>query len=294
VNILISGASGQLGRSVVRHLLESSAVAPARIIATTRNPSRLEHLTARGVAVSYADFDDPSSLDSAFAGADSVLIISTDELDLVDGKRLRQHEAAVAAAKRAGATHVGYTSMLKPEPGAPFVLAEDHYGTEQAMIASGLSYTFFRANSYHENLLTALPSIVADGRWFTSAGDGRVAYAARDDMAAAIAGHLASDPTDSSVVELTGPKAYSNPEVAELVSQVTGRSIEVVPVSDEALLEGLTAVLPEDVARLLVSADINVRMGNSDLVNDTIEELSGRTPMSLERFLEGNKAALTE
>jgi NAD(P)H dehydrogenase (quinone) len=290
--ILVTGASGKLGGGVVRHLLESNAVAPSRIIATTRNPDSLADLATRGVAVRYADFDDPPSLDRAFAGADKVLIVSTDALDLVGGKRLKQHEAAVAAVKDAGATHVAYTSMLKPEPGSPFVLADDHHGTEQAMIASGLSHTIFRPNSYHENLLTFLPNIVADGRWFTSAGDGRVAYAARDDMAAAIAGRLASDSADNAVFNLTGPKAYSNADVAELVSQVTGRPIEIVPVSDEALSEALTAALPEDLARLAVSVDVNVRMGNSELANDTIEELSHRRPMPLERFLEANRPAL--
>jgi NAD(P)H dehydrogenase (quinone) len=290
--ILVTGASGKLGGGVVRHLLGSSPVAPSRIIATTRTPDSLADLATQGVAVRYADFDDPPSLDKAFAGANRILIVSTDELDLVGGKRLKQHEAAVAAAKGVGATHVAYTSMLKPEPGSPFLLASDHYGTEQAMIASGLSYTIFRVNSYHENLLMFLPNIVADGRWLTSAGDGRVAYAARDDLAAAIAGRLASDSADNAVFNLTGPNAYSNADVAELVSQVTGRPIEIVPVSDETLSEALTAALPEDLARLMVSVDVNVRMGNSDLVNDTIEELSHRSPMPLERFLEANKPAL--
>jgi NAD(P)H dehydrogenase (quinone) len=194
----------------------------------------------------------------------------------------------------AGATHVAYTSMLNPEPGSPFLFADDHYGSERAMIESGLSYTIFRANSYHENLLTFLPNIVADGRWFTSAGDGRVAYVARDDMAAAIAGRLASDSANRAIVNLTGPKAYSNAEVAEIVSRVTGRPIEIVPVSDEALFDGLIAVLPEDLARLAVSVDVNVRMGNADLINGTIEDLSRREPMSLERFLEANRSALLQ
>jgi NAD(P)H dehydrogenase (quinone) len=183
--------------------------------------------------------------------------------------------------------------MLKPEPGSPFLLAGDHYDTEQAMIASGLSYTIFRVNSYHENLLTFLPNTVADGRWFTSAGHGRVAYAARDDRAAAIAGRLASDSADTAVFSLTGPRAYSNVDVAELVLRVTDRPIEIVPLSDEALSQALTAALPEDLARLAVSVDVNLRMGNSELVNDTIEQLSHRKPIPLERFLEANKSALT-
>jgi NAD(P)H dehydrogenase (quinone) len=205
--ILITGASGQLGRRVTEHLLDSYHVPPQRLIATTRHPARLDDLARRGVTVRQADFNETMSLEQAFAGADRILIISTDHLDLTGGARLKQQQAAVAAARNAGAGHLAYTSMLKPEPGSPILFASDHYGTEQALKASGLAYTIFRNNAYHENLLLTLPSIVATGRWYSSAGEGRVAYAARDDMAAAIAGRLAADASESATFELTGPKA---------------------------------------------------------------------------------------
>jgi NAD(P)H dehydrogenase (quinone) len=290
--ILVTGASGHLGRRVIHHLLESNQVPASRIIAATRNPAGLTELAARGVAIRQADFNNPPSLEKAFVGAEKILIISTGEFDLVGGKRLKQQEAAVAAAKKAGAAHVLYTSMLKPEPGSPIVFASDHYGTEQALKASGMSYTIFRNNSYHENLLRSLPPIIASGRWYTSAGEGRTAYAARDDMAAAIAGRLASGLTDNATFMLTGPQAYSNAEVAALVTEVTGKPIEMTPLSDEALTELLkTAGVPEPFARLQASVDANARAGNTDLVNDTIETLSSRKPMPLKRFLEANKSA---
>jgi NAD(P)H dehydrogenase (quinone) len=179
--ILVTGAAGKLGRGVVRHLLDAEKVSPARVIATTREPDKLADFKALGVTVRRADFNEPGSLERAFAGAQKILIISTDLLDLVGGKRLAQHEAAVRAAKRAGASHVAYTSMIDPEPGSPIVFASDHYGTEQAIRASGLAHTIFRTNAYMENLLTmSLPGVVATGRWHTSAGDGRIAYAARE------------------------------------------------------------------------------------------------------------------
>jgi NAD(P)H dehydrogenase (quinone) len=287
--ILVTGASGQLGQRVIHHLLESNNIPPARIIATTRNPERLGDLTVRGVTVRYADFNDTASLHTAFAGAEKILIISTDLLDLVGGQRLKQHEAAIAAARRVGAEHLAYTSMLKPEPGSPFLLANDHYGTDQALKASGLGYTIFRPNAYHENLLLSLPGVLAGGRWLTSAGLGRVAYAARDDMAAAIAGRLASDARDSQTFGLTGPAAYSTAEVASMCAAITGRPIEVVDVSDDALCSVLLANgIAEPMARLLVSAEANVRAGNSESVTNTVEALSRRKPMTLRRFLEAN------
>ncbi|AKU95496.1 NADPH:quinone oxidoreductase 2 [Labilithrix luteola] len=288
--ILVTGASGRLGRAVVRHLVDTYEIEPTRVIATTRDPAKLSDMTARGIQVRAASFDDPSGLDRAFAGATKVLVISTDELDLEGGKRLRQHVAAVAAAKRAGASYVSYTSMIRPEPGSPVLFANDHFGTEQAIRASGLAFTIFRANSYHENLFLSLPAVFATGRWYTSAGEGRVAYAGRDDMAAAIAACLASPITESTTLDLTGPVAYSNAEVARMVTAVTGRSIEIVPLSDAALTDALKSNgVPEPFARLLASVDANTRMGNSDVESDVLERLLRRKPTSLERFIQANE-----
>ena len=195
--LLVTGASGQLGRGVISYLLDTHEIPPARIIATTRNPESLADLAASGVVVRAADFNDAASLETAFKGADKVLIISTGDLDLKSGRRLKQHENAVAAAKNAGVSHLLYTSMPNPEPVSPVLFADDHYSTEQAIKGSGIPYTIFRNGWYQENLFLALPHAIASGRWYTSAGEGRIAHGARDDMAAAIAAGLASGSTDS-------------------------------------------------------------------------------------------------
>ena len=291
--LLVTGASGQLGRGVLRHLLEAQRIAPSRIIAATRNPESLADLASLGVTVRTADFNDPVSLKKAFEGADRVLIISTGELDLKSDRRLKQHQAAVAAAKAAGISHLLYTSMPNPEPGSPVLFAGDHYGTEQAIKASGIPYTIFRNGWYQENLFMALPHAIASGQWYTSAGDGRIAHAARDDMAAAIAAGLASDSTESTTYTLTGPQAYTTAEIAALVSEVTGKPLEVVQLPDDALTEGVKAAgVPEEFARVIVSFDANTRSGRIAMVTDAVETLSGRKPRSLKQFLEANKAAL--
>ena len=164
--LLVTGASGQLGRSVINHLLDTLKVPANRIIATTRTPANLADLAARGVTIRAADFDDQASLAKAFAGADRALIISTDQVE-VRGKRREQQLAAVAAARQAGVGHLLYTSMPNPEPGSPVVFAPDHYDTEQAIKASGIPYTIFRNGWYDENLFMALPQILASGQWYT-------------------------------------------------------------------------------------------------------------------------------
>ena len=291
--LLVTGASGQLGHGVIRYLLDTHKIPPARIIATTRNPESLADLAASGVVVRAADFNDAASLESAFKGADKVLIISTGDLDLKSGRRLKQHENAVAAAKNAGVSHLLYTSMPNPEPVSPVLFADDHYSTEQAIKGSGIPYTIFRNGWYQENLFLALPHAIASGRWYTSAGEGRIAHGARDDMAAAIAAGLASGSTDSMTYTLTGPHAYTTAEIAALVSEVTGKPLEVIQVPDEALTEGVKAAgVPEDFADVVVSFDVNTRSGRIAMVTDAIETLSGRKPQTLKQFLEANKAAL--
>jgi NAD(P)H dehydrogenase (quinone) len=291
--LLVTGASGQLGRSVIRYLLDTHKVPPAKIIATTRNPESVADLAARGVVVRAADFNDATSLENAFKGADRVLIISTSDLDLKTGRRLKQHEAAVAAAKKAGVSHLLYTSMPNPEPVSPVLFAGDHYGTEQAIKASGIAYTIFRNGWYQENLFMALPHAIASGQWYTSAGDGRIAHGSRDDMAAAIAAGLASGSTDSKTYTLTGPRAYTTAEIAALVSEVTGKPLDVIQLPDEALTEGVKAAgVPEEFARVIVSFDANTRSGRIAIVTDAVETLSGRKPRTLKQFLEANKAAL--
>ncbi|RVD51432.1 SDR family oxidoreductase [Mesorhizobium sp. M7A.F.Ca.ET.027.03.2.1] len=291
--LLVTGASGQLGRGVINHLLDMFKVPAGRIIAATRNPENLAELAARGVITRAADFDDTLSLEAAFKGADRVLIISTGEIDLLHGKRLRQHQNAVAAAKKAGVSHLLYTSMPNPEPVSPVLFANDHYGTEQAIKASGIHYTIFRNGWYQENLFLSLPHAIASGKWYTSAGDGRMAHGARDDMAAAIAAGLVAASSESETYTLTGPQAYTTAEIAALVSEVTGKPLDVVQVPDEALTEGVKASgVPEDFAEVIVSFDANTRAGRIAMVTDAIESLSGRTPKTLKQFLEANKVAL--
>ncbi|MER9305056.1 SDR family oxidoreductase [Mesorhizobium sp. M0293] len=291
--LLVTGASGQLGRSVINHLLDTYKVPPEHIIATTRTPANLADLAARGVTIREADFNNRTLLETAFQGVDRLLIISTGELDLKDGRRLKQHETAVAAAKSAGVGHLLYTSMPNPEPVSPVLFANDHYGTEQAIKASGIAYTIFRNGWYQENLFMALPQAIASGHWYTSAGEGRIAHGARDDMAAAIAAGLAGVSNESKTYTLTGPQAYTTAEIAALVSEVTGKPLNVVQVPDEALTEGVKAAgVPEDFARIIVSFDANTRAGRIAMVTDTVETLSGRKSKTLKQFLEANKAAL--
>jgi NAD(P)H dehydrogenase (quinone) len=290
--LLVTGAAGHLGQSVIRHLIETFHVSPDNIIAATRSPDKLDSLAASGVVVRKADFDDPATLPSAFAGVDRLLIISTDALD-TPGKRLAQHKVAIAAATKAGVKHILYTSMPNPDKSL-VTFATDHLGTEQAIKASGIGYTILRNAWYIDNYLMGLPHSLKEGKWYSAAGAGKVSNIARDDCALAIAAALASDKTESAVYTLTGSQAMSMSEVAAAASEVTGKPLQVVEVNGEQLAGGLTgAGLPKFVADMLVSADANIRAGNFEAVSGDFKTLTGKEPQTVKSFFEANKAALT-
>ena len=288
--ILVTGAAGQLGQRVIHHLIESYKVAPANIVAATRSPEKLAALAATGVVTRKADFDDAASLEAAFAGIDRLLIISTDALD-TPGKRLTQHKAAVAAAVKAKVKHITYTSMPAPD-NSLVTFAPDHLGTENAIKESGIPYAIVRDAWYHDNYLHGMPHNLHTGKWFTSAGDGKISTISRDDCALAIASVLAAGSTG--IYTLTGKQSLTPKEIAAIATEATGKPLDVVDVTDEQLGQGIRgAGLPGFVADMLVSADANTRAGKFDIVTDDFAKLTGKQPQPLKDYFVANKAALT-
>jgi len=284
---LVTGASGHLGRRTVEHLL---AAKPGKVIAASRDPAKLADLAAKGVETRRADFDDPASLDAAFKGVDRLLIVSTDTLD-VPGLRQRQHKAAIDAAARAHVGHVVYTSMPNPEPGSLIPFAPDHYETEQALAKSGLAHTILRVTWYVENLLRSLPSILPTGKWYSSAGDGRVANVGRDDVARAAAATLIKTPGGK--FDVTGPDLLTTRQIAAIVAEVFAKPVEVVPLTDDQLLAGMIAAgVPKVFAELGVAFDANTRAGKVDIVSDAVLKLTGKPAAPLREVLATMKSAL--
>ncbi|MDO1584430.1 SDR family oxidoreductase [Rhizobium oryzicola] len=289
--LLVTGASGQLGKAIIGHLLKDGKVAASDLIAASRDTAKLAAFEAQGIETRKADFDDPSGLEAAFTGVDRVLIISTDTL-AVPGLRLKQHTAAVAAAAKAGVKHVLYTSMPNPDKSV-VSFAPDHLGTEQAIKASGLAYTIIRNSWYFDNYLGSMPHNLAVGTWYTAMGEGRVANISREDCAAAAAAALANPPAGNTILTLTGAESLNADQIADAISKAAGKPLAVTKVNDEQLAAGARgAGLPDFVVDLVVSSDANVRAGNFDLVTDDFEKLTGRKPQSLADFFQQHKAAL--
>ena len=178
--IIVTGATGQLGRLVISQLLKR--VPAAQIVAAVRDPAKAADLAAQGVAVRRADYTDPASLDAAFAGATKVLLISSNAL----GDRVPQHRNVIDAAVRAKVGLLAYTSVLHADR-STLGLAPEHRETEDAVRASGVPYTLLRNGWYVENYTVSLGGAIAHGALAGGAGEGRIAAAARADYAEAAA-----------------------------------------------------------------------------------------------------------
>ena len=286
--LLVTGASGHLGRRVVELLLERGA---GPIIATTRNPDQLAGFAARGVDVRRADFEDDASLATAFAGARRALVISTDALDR-PGRRIAQHRRAIAALERAGAEHVVYTSLIHPTD-TPVILAPDHAATEAALAASKLDWTILRNSLYTDYLVPSLAAAVASGALIDAKGASATAYVTRDDCARAAAAALASTARGRTTLDVTGPEAITADQLAAIASEVTGVPVVHTSVPVPALIEGMVGHgLPRPVAELLASFDAAAALGQYREVSRTVEQLSGTRPTSVASYLRAQRAAL--
>ncbi|MBX3066405.1 MAG: SDR family oxidoreductase [Anaerolineae bacterium] len=289
--LLVTGASGQLGSRVVELLLEAQ-VEPGRIIAATRTPEKLDRFSQQGISVRYASFDDHDSMLKAFAGADRLLLISTDTVGAAD-YRLNQHRGAVKAAEEAGVKHILYTSIVEATPTSAVILTADHYGTEQAMAESKMGYTALRNNIYADLQVFSLARAIQMGQLFSAAGEGKAAYVTREDCARVAAVTLADEFEGRRKFDVTGPEALSQADLAALASQISGKPVSYIPLPVEALIEGMvSAGLPRPAAEVYASFDVAIARGEFSKVSNTVESLTGRPPIRMADLLAAHREQL--
>lgn len=266
--IVVTGATGQLGRFVVSGLREKGA----QVVAGARNTA-----VDLGVEVREANYDRPETLDAALAGAEKVLLISGNE----PGKRVPQHTAVIDAAVRAGVQHLVYTSAPHADT-TELVLAPEHKATEEAIRASGLPFTFLRNGWYHENYQDNIIQAAKTGEVVGAAGNARVASAARKDFADAAVAVLTSEGHENKVYELSGDVAWTFPEFAEEIADVAGKPVEYRDLSLEDYEKSLVAAgLPPETAGFVTALEGNIAAGVLAETSGDLSRLIGRptTPL---------------
>lgn len=289
--LLVSGANGNLARSVIANLLRMTD--PANILVTTRDPdsANARELAARGVTVRHGDFDAPETLGPAFAGASRALLIST---YADNSERLRQNLAALEAAKAAGVGHILYTSFLAAGPDA---LAEHsqlvHWPTEQAIADSGLSYTILRHALYAEILVADLDDTLDTGVLRRCGGTAACTYIARDDLGLSAATILAGDQQENRILNETMERSYTGEEVAGAIARCFGKPVRYAAVAAEDWPAYMTEKwgLPPALAASTVGTMRAIEAGQFDVVTEDYRAVTGRSPQTLDEFLAGVRAA---
>ncbi|MFD8828701.1 SDR family oxidoreductase [Streptomyces sp. NPDC059605] len=276
MSIVVTGATGALGRLVVEELL--ATVPASGIAAVVRDAEKAAPLAGRGVELRVADYDRPETLKDAFRAGDRVLLISGSEV----GRRVPQHTAVIGAAKEAGVAQLAYTGILGG-PDADFRLADEHRATERLILESGLPHTFLRNGWYTENYTANLAPVLAHGAVVANAGEGRVASATRADYAAAAAAVLTGEGHIGAAYELSGDVAWSLAEYAAEIARATGKEIAYrnVPAAEHReILVG--AGVPEFFAEILVDVDEAIGRGRLAGTSGDLARLIGRptTPLA--------------
>jgi len=253
--IVITGASGQLGRLVIDSLFKK--VPAAELVAAVRNVEKAKDIAALGIQIRQADYNQPASWNAALQGADKVLLISSSEI----GQRAQQHRVVIDAAKRAGVKLLAYTSILHADTSV-LGLAAEHRETEAALRASGLPFVILRNGWYTENYAMGIPTALSLGAVYGCAGDGRISSAVRADYAEAAAVILTSVNQAGKIYELAGDTSYTLSELSAEISRESGKAINYVNLPEAEYKKALLgAGLPEFLAELLANSDTGVSKG---------------------------------
>ncbi|MER7377952.1 NAD(P)H-binding protein [Streptomyces lanatus] len=284
--IAVTGASGNLGSLTVRHLIQRTDA--ARVLALSRTPERSADL---GVKTCHGDFDEPHAMVRALDGVERLLIISIGTSD-----RLPRHARAIDAAAKAGVGHVVFTSLTRAgDPGHPSPLVPDYGATERLLADSGLPFTVLRFNVWVEmlTLIGVAPRAVATGVLPSNSRDGRIGHLTRDDSAAVAAAVLAEGGSQGEILEVTGPEAVTDTDIAAALTEATGHRVRCEDVSDaEQPQRLLDQGIPEHFAHAWSTSGIAKRNGWYDITTHTVQRLTSELATPVTDYFAAHRAEL--
>lgn len=282
--IIITGASGQLGKSVAQFLANKTDVSNVAVLA--RNAESVADLKDLGIEVRIGDYNDYESLKTAFAGIDKVYLVSGNDIE----NRAQQQLNVVNAAKEAGVDHVVYTSFQRvneTETSPIAFVAQSHLSTENALKASGLNYTILKHNLYMDLLPWFVGEKVAETKTiFLPAGQGKTAFVLRSELAEAGANVLLQDGHENKTYNFDGAEAISYEDVASDLSATLGGKINYVATDAETFGKELSgAGVPAEVIGMLSGFNLAIAAGEFNNTSRDTETLLGRKPTSATDYL---------
>ncbi|MBC8135530.1 MAG: SDR family oxidoreductase [Fibrella sp.] len=277
--IIVTGATGQLGRAIVENLV--GRVPASQVGASVRDPKKAADLEALGVRVRQGDFEEPESLRHAFEGATQVLIVSSNAR-ASGGDTLAQHRSAIEAAHAVGARRIVYTSHMAASDASAFPPMLDHAATENMLRESGLAWTALRHGFYAASGIMLMGDALETGV-LAAPTDGKVSWTAHADLAEAAALVLADEGRyDGPTPPLTGSEALDLADLAGIASEVSGRPVRRETITDEELRAKMVARgAPSPAANIALGLYVASRNGEFATVDPTLEQLLGRRPIRM-------------
>ena len=283
-NILITGATGQLGKATIDFLIQKG-VAANQISALARSEKKAADLSAKGINIKIGDYLNYSSLVSAFDGVEKLFFISGNELNT----RIEQHRNVMNAAKETGVKHIVYTSGFRKnetETSPVAFLVQQHIETEKLIKASGIPYTLLLNGLYADVLPGFLGEDVLATGVFLPAGNGKAAFTVRLDIAEAAANILLTTGHENKAYIFTNTENNDLNEIAGFLGELSGKQVKYLNPSKAEYLETVTKLgLPQEYAEMLVSFSEAIEQGEFEAVNTDLERLLGRKPTSLADYL---------
>ncbi|MFD9502790.1 SDR family oxidoreductase [Streptomyces sp. NPDC060035] len=279
--IIVTGATGQLGRQIVERLL--TRVPADRVGVSVRDPQKAQAFADQGVRVRHGSFTDAASLAHAFEDASQVLIVSVDKMG---EEAVRQHRAAIDGAVAAGARRILYTSHMGANASSAFQPCRDHAATEEALRASGVPFTSLRNGFYAASAVQFAGHGLESGA-ITLPADGPVSWTAHADLAYAAAAILADEGLfDGPTPPLTAAQALTFDDIAAIATEATGRTITRTTAPDDQFRKQLVSNgVPAEAADRLLGIFAAGRAGEFAAVDPTLGALLGREPITLGTIL---------
>lgn len=280
--ILVTGATGHLGGAVIENLLKK--IAPNQISVITRNEEKRRAFASKGLNAFLGNYDDVASLENAMQGVDAVLLISAGD----QGDRMQEHKNVVDAAKKTGLKSIAYTSRcLRDRTTLVNKLMQEHFETEDYIIASGLQYTFFRNILY----MDAIPQFVGGSAAlergiYLPAGDGKVAFALRAEMGEAMANVLLTERFQNKIFNFTGDKTYSFDDIAAALTELSGKEVGYTDI-DPSAFSGMMQQrnVPEMLITKVLGFVADIKNNQESVLTNELETYLGRKPTGLQEGL---------
>ena len=279
--LLITGATGHLGKTTIDFLLQKGVNAN-QIVVLVRDINKATSIIEKGVEVRIGNFDNKASLEKATLGIDKVLLISG-----LDEHRLQQHKNVIDASKKSGVRHIVYTGVaLKDASSSLNLITADHFQTEDYIVENGFTYTFLRNSLYSDAMPLFAGEKAVDNGIFLPAGNGKVPFVLRRDLAEATATVLLDSGHENKTYNLTGSDLFSFGEIAKILTDLSGKTVSYTDADEKIFSETLQKIgVPDTAIYVLSSFSADIRIGQFEVQSNDMEKLIGRKPENLKNIL---------